>query len=103
MKNFEKPDWHSYIDPTIAEDATMLEQLKKEGRDPVIFQANENEISIYTRNPEVLKRIRDGHAWHSGEDTPDKEGYFHYEYTRLTLAEVKEHLNNPRDPNRGEN
>lgn len=72
---------------------------KKEGKDPIIVPAREDEIGpktyVYTKDPAIIERIRLGNNWHVGEDTPDEDGYVQYTYNRLNSLELAEHLLDP--------
>lgn len=96
MNALEKPEWHQYLEAHLAANEAEVQRLKEAGKDPIVTQFDEHEARLYTKSPEIIKRIRMGHAWHAGEDAPDELGYVFYSYTRLSAKEIEGHLNDPR-------
>lgn len=83
------------ITPIIARSECELARLKKVGKDPIIHRENEHEVCVYTNSAAVCEHIRTGRNWHMGFVDPDEHGYQKYVYTRLSEAQLLEHLRNP--------
>lgn len=79
----------------VALNPNNLRNLKMAGADPIIFRDNPHEVYVFTKQGEVISRIRQGMNWSSGEETPDEYGYCSFVYTRLDEAQLHEHLRDP--------
>ncbi len=71
------------------------EQMKKDGKDPIVVKISPNEVAVMTKSQDVISRIHEGNNWSMGQEEPDENGYFEYVYTRLNEQELAEHLNDP--------
>ncbi len=82
--------------PEIAFSLGTANIMKSMGKvDTIIVRANEHEVCVFTKSPDVIKNIREGRNWSTSDDKPDEYGYEEYVYTRLNERQLVEHLQDP--------
>ena len=86
---------HNPLEVFHAANTENAERMKKEGKDPIVFRLDGNEVHVFTKSKDVIKRIHEGNNWNMGDDQPDEDGYMTYVFTRFNEEELIEHLKNP--------
>ena len=82
------------IKPILASSLKEAEQMKREGKDPIIVRANEEEIYVFTQNEDISDNIWIGGNWSSSHLGPN-DPYEKYTFTRLDEQQLMKHLANP--------